>query len=217
MKKHERDSIIKHYTALYHKYGYSPTSIGWPKGRQNLRFQVLSEIGNLNNSKILDVGCGFGHFVSFLRSNKIKTKYVGVDINPLFVEIAKEKNPNFTFQVRDIEKRRFGQHFDWVFAIGTTNKAGSYKYIANLLKEMFRISKKGIAMDFMSTYVDFRRPGSFHASPECVFKIAKKLSKRVVLRHDYLPFEFCVYIYKNNKLNDNQTFVDFPISSSKTA
>ena len=65
-------------------------------------------------------------------------------------------------------------------------------------------------MDFMSTYVDFRRKGSFHASPERVFKIAKKLSKRVVIRHDYLPFEFSVYIYKSNKLNKNQTFVDFP-------
>ena len=74
---------------------------------------------------------------------------------------------------------------------------------------MFKISNKGIAMDFMSTYVDFKRKGSFHASPEKIFKIAKTISKRVVIRHDYLPFEFCVYIYKNNKLNSNQSFSDY--------
>ena len=108
--------------------------------------------------------------------------------------------------MRDIEKNKITKKFDWVFAIGTTNKAGSYDYIENTLIEMLKISKQGIAMDFMSTYVDFKRKGSFHVSPERIFKIAKKLSKRVVIRHDYLPFEFCVYIYKDNKLTKKHTF-----------
>lgn len=211
MKKYVHDTILEHYTELYYQHGVHPASIGWPKGRQSIRFQVMSEIGNLNNNKILDLGCGFGDLRSFLKSKKIRTKYTGVDINPIFIKIAKQRNPMTTFQVRDIERKKFREKFDWVFAIGTTNMAGSHEYIANLLKEMLKIAKKGIVMDFMSTYVDFRRPGSFHASPEKVFQIAKKLSKRVVIRHDYLPFEFCVYIYKDNKLNKNQTFVDFPI------
>lgn len=211
MKKYVHNAILEHYTELYYQYGVHPASIGWPKGRQDIRFQVMSEIGNLNNSKILDVGCGFGDFLSFLKSRKIRTKYVGVDINPIFIKIAKQRHPRTSFQVRDIEKNRFKEKFDWVVAIGTTNMAGSHEYITNLLKEMLRISRRGIAMDFMSTYVDFKRPKSFHASPEKVFQIAKKLSKRVVIRHDYLPFEFCVYIYKHNKLSKNHTFVDFPI------
>ena len=211
MKKFVHDVILEHYTELYHQYGVHPASIGWPKGRQKIRFQVMSEIGNLSNSKILDVGCGFGDLLAFLKSRKIRTKYVGVDINPIFIKIAKQRHPRTTFQIRDIEKTKFRDKFDWAFAIGTTNMAGSHEYIASLLKEMLRISRKGIAMDFMSTYVDFKRPESFHASPEKVFQIAKKLSKRVVIRHDYLPFEFCVYIYKDSKLNKNHTFVDFPI------
>ena len=211
MKRHVHDAILDHYTQLYYKFGYHPASVGWPKGRQEIRFQIMSEIGNLNNCKILDVGCGFGDMVTFLKTKKIRAKYLGVDINPLFIKIAKEKGPEVDFQIRDVEEKRFREKFDWVFAIGTTNMAGSYKYISNLLKEMLRISKRGIAMDFMSTYVDFQRPESFHASPEKVFGIAKKLSKRVVIRHDYLPFEFCVYIYKNNELKKDHTFVDFPV------
>ena len=210
MKKKIHDSIFNHYSELYEKFGIKPASLGWPKGRQNLRFQIMSEIGNLRNSKILDVGCGFGDLFSFLKLKKFNVNYTGIDINNKFIEIAKSKHPKSRFYIRDIEKTKFKEKFDWVFAIGTTNRDGSHNYIENLLKEMFRISRKGIAMDFMSTYVDFRRKGSFHASPERVFKIAKKLSKRVVIRHDYLPFEFSVYIYKSNKLNKNQTFVDFP-------
>ena len=29
-----------------------------------------------------------------------------------------------------------------------------------------------------------------------IFKICKSLTKRVVLHHDYMPFEFCIYLYK---------------------
>ena len=168
----------------------------------------MAEIGKMQNSKILDVGCGFGDLSSFLKS-QYQIKYLGVDINPKFIEIAKQRNPKTRFEVRDIEKKKIKEKFDWVFAVGTTNKAGSYEYIENLLIQMLKVAKKGVAMDFMSSYVDFKASGSFHTSPEKIFKIAKNLSKRVVLRHDYLPFEFCVYIYKNNKFTKNQTFTDF--------
>ena len=209
MNKKTANSIIKHYSTLYENFGYNPASIGWPKGKQNIRFHAISQIGNLNNSKILDVGCGFGDLATFLKFRKIKMKYTGVDINEKFIKIAETVNPDCVFEVRDIEKRKFKQKFDWIFAIGTTNQSGSYQYIENLLNEMFRISKKGISMDFLSSYVDFKRHGNFHASPERIFKIAKKLSKRVVIRHDYLPFEFCVYIYKNNKIKKDLSFMDF--------
>ena len=209
MKKKIHDAIYKHYTELFENHGEKPASLGWPKGRQDLRFKIISEIGDVKNSKILDVGCGFGDFLTFLNTKKRKIEYTGIDINPIFIKIAKSIHPNSSFQKRDIEIAKFNKKFDWSFAIGTTNMKGNYKYVENLMIEMLRISKKGIAMDFMSSYVDFKQKGSSHFAPERIFKIAKKLSKRVVIRHDYLPFEFCVYIYKNNKLTENQTFKDF--------
>ena len=208
MKKEIHDAIYKHYTELFEIHGKKPASLGWPKGRQNLRFKVMSEIGNIKNSKILDVGCGFGDFLTFLNSKKKKVEYTGIDINPIFIKIAKSIHSEGYFQKRDIEITKFNKKFDWSFAIGTTNMKGNYEYVENLMSEMLRISKKGIAMDFMSSYVDFKRRGSSHFEPEKIFKIAKKLSKRVVIRHDYLPFEFCVYIYKNCNLTKDQIFLE---------
>ena len=74
---------------------------------------------------------------------------------------------------------------------------------------MLDISKKGVAMDFLSTYVDYKTKGTFHTSPEHIFKIAKKLSKRVAIRHDYLPFEFCVYLYKQDQIDKDLSFKYF--------
>ena len=209
LKTHQ--SILKHYTKLYKKFGQTPASIGWTKGKQDIRFNAVIEIGKLKNSSILDVGCGFGDLLLFLNKKKLQVKYTGIDINQKFISICKKKYPKSIFQVRDIETRPFKKKFDWVFAIGTTNHSGSYKYIERLLAEMFKCSKKGIVMDFLSTYVDFTKPGNFHASPEKIFKIAKKLSKRVIIRHDYLPFEFCVFIYKNDEIIKKLAFRDHKI------
>ncbi|MCV0393512.1 MAG: class I SAM-dependent methyltransferase [Nitrosopumilus sp.] len=177
------------------------------KGKQDIRFNAVSKIGVLKNSSVIDIGCGYGDFLAFLNKKRFNVKYTGIDINERFIDIAKSKHPNSYFDVRDIEKKPLKKKFDWAFAIGTTNQNGSYSYIEKLMKEMLKISKKGIAIDFLSTYVDFKKPSNFHASPEKVFKIAKKFSKRVVLKHDYLPFEFCIFIYKNDKISKNISFL----------
>jgi SAM-dependent methyltransferase len=199
-------SILNHYTDLYKKFGDHPGSLGWPKGKQKIRFQTMFEIGNLKNCSVLDVGCGFGDFATYLQKKKKNIEYLGIDINPIFVKKAKEKNPNVSFKIRDIEKQKIKKKFDWVFAIGVTNKCGSYQYIENMLQEMFKLSKKGVGMDFLSSYVDFKGKGDYHASPEKIFKIAKKISKRVVIRHDYLPYQFCVYIFKEQEIDKNGIF-----------
>ena len=177
MKRKTHDVILKHHNELFSKFGVKPGTMGWPKGRIDLRFNTMTKIGNLNNSKILDVGCGFGYFLKYLKKNKRNFEYTGVDINSSFIDITKKKYSNQRFQVRDIEKEKFKEKFDWVFAIGLASKADSYSYLENLLKEMVRISNKGVAMDFITDYVDFKTKGTFYSSPEKIFKIAKKFQE----------------------------------------
>jgi 2-polyprenyl-3-methyl-5-hydroxy-6-metoxy-1,4-benzoquinol methylase len=209
MDEKTKKNINKHYNDLYKKYGLSYKSLGWIKGKQKIRFQSAIEIGQMNNSQVLDVGCGFGDLVNFLKiKNKRIKSYTGIDINPDFIEIAKKKHPKNKFKIQDIEEKSFRTQFDWIFAIGLTNQSGSYQHIEKLMKAMLKNSRKGIVMDFLSTNVDYIKKGNFHADPNKIFKIANRLSKRVVLRHDYLPFEFCVYIYKNDQFNKKLAFKD---------
>ncbi len=211
MKNKNRNEVITHYNELFEKFGIDPASLGEPKGRTKLRFDVMTKIGNLNNCKILDVGCGFGYLVTYLKKYKKNIKYTGVEINSDFIKIAKKMHPNHRFQERDIEKKKFKEKFDWVFGIGLASKVDSYSYLESILKEMINISNKGVVMNFITDYVDFKNKGTFYTSPEKIFKIAKKFSKRVVLRHDYLPFEFCIYIYKEDEIDKkDSSFKKFP-------
>lgn len=208
MNKKTHDIIIKHHTELYQKFGGDKATLGDPRGHYNIKFKVMSEIGELNNSKILDVGCGWGDFLTYLNNEKVNIKYTGVDINPEFIKTCKSNHKNANFFEMDIEKEKFNDKFDYVFGVGITSLMESYDSVKKLMTEMFKISEKGIALNFMSTYVDFQKKESSHFSPEKIFSMSKKLSRRVVIRHDYLPFEFCVYIYKNNSLTEKLTYSD---------
>jgi len=206
MQKEVKNTILKHHESLFNKYGTSPKSLGILKG-QSVRFHVISQVGKLNNTSILDVGCGFGDFCGFLKYKKIRTKYHGVDINRNFIHIARARYPNGTFEVRDIEEKPFSKKFDWVIGIGITTLSNS-NHIKGLMKEMFRMCTEGVAIDFLSNYVDYKEKELFYMSPEEMFRSAKTLTRRVVLRHDYKPYEFCLYMYKNDKKNKKNYFLE---------
>jgi len=211
MKSHISRKILRYYSKLFEQYGYDPKSIGWGLrgGKLSLRFETLLQIGQISGCSILDVGCGFGDLYGFLKFKKIKTKYFGVEINPKLVEVGKKIYPKAKLEVRDIEKKPFNKKFDWVLASGITSHASTYPHIEGVLRAMFRSCKQGVAMNFVSDLVDYRTKGLFYSSPEKIFTIAKSLSNRIVLRHDYMSYEFTIYIYKNNKKTSNLVFKDY--------
>lgn len=210
MKEEDKKAIINRYNERLKIYGYDQRALGWFKGRQPLRFKVLSEIGDLNKCSILDVGCGFGDLYGFLIKSNLNIEYTGVDINPDLTKIAKEIYPDAHFEVKDIEQENINDNFDWVFASGLFEfKVHDDEYVQKMLKRMFEISNKGIAADFLSNYVDFKNEDAYYASPEEIFSFCKILSKRVTIRHDYMPFEFCVYVYKDDRVNERNVFAEF--------
>jgi hypothetical protein len=57
--------------------------------------------------------------------------------------------------------------------------------------------------------VDFKNEDAYYASPEQIFSFCKTISRRVVLRTDYMPFEFCVYVYKEDRISKRNVFEEF--------
>jgi hypothetical protein len=60
---------------------------------------------------------------------------------------------------------------------------------------MMAMSSKGVAVNFLSSYVDYELDRNFHFAPEKAFSLAKKLTRFVTLRHDYPLYEFTLYLY----------------------
>jgi len=53
-----------------------------------------------------------------------------------------------------------------------------------------------MAVNMLSTYVDYRDKTLSYVKPEMAFGLAKTMTPRVVLRYDYMPYEFTLYLYK---------------------
>jgi SAM-dependent methyltransferase len=196
------ENYNKRYNKRLEEFGYDPRTLGWGGGkeRQHLRFKVLAEIGIQSHDSVLDVGCGFGDLFEYLKENGWDGKYLGTDINTNLLDIAKEKHTGITVEKIDILAEDRKLNFDWVISSGIFNakliSEDNSVYIQKMVKRMFAIANCGIACDFLSTYVDFQHPEAFHTDPKWVIDFTKLLAAKIVLRMDYLPYEFCVYLKK---------------------
>jgi 2-polyprenyl-3-methyl-5-hydroxy-6-metoxy-1,4-benzoquinol methylase len=210
MELEEKEKTIRRYEERLQKYGASVKALGWRDiEQQYVRFAVLAEVGNLNNCSVLDIGCGFGDFYDFLETKGINTQYTGYDISTKFIKIAQKRHPALSFAVKDILEEKTSKKFDYVVSSGVVNArlSDNEGVLQRLIAECFKLCKIGAAVNMMSKYVDYEDKSLFYYSPERVFTFCKTLTKRVTLRHDYMPFEFTVYLYKDQRINDSHVFV----------
>ncbi|MBS3912919.1 MAG: class I SAM-dependent methyltransferase [Bacteroidetes bacterium] len=199
MKESDKAWINQRYSQRLNEEGstYEALRTG-PWERRELRFSIIREIGIQPGDSVLDVGCGYGDFYDYLNRQGIQTNYTGFDINPDFVSIAKERYPEASFELKDINNETYDK-YDWIISSSCFNLAlksqDNYEFIDEILKSAYSHCNKGVAIDLFTDYVDFKAENMFYYSPEKIFGMAKKISKRVCLRHDHPMFEFCVYIY----------------------
>jgi SAM-dependent methyltransferase len=199
MDEDEKNIINKRYNKRLLRYGDDiRTLASGTENHRDLRYQILSEVGLRSGCSVLDVGCGFGDFYKYLYEHGIAATYVGYDINKKFIEIARKKYPKAEFELKDIQIDEFPK-FDYIVSSSAFNlrmtKKDNYVFAEDIFRKCFAHARHGVAIDFMTKYVDFEVPDAFYYSPEQLFNIAKKFTKRVCLRHDYPLYEFCIYLF----------------------
>jgi SAM-dependent methyltransferase len=199
------------YQERWTKYGHSAQALGWTKGKQPIRFDVLLSNLALENKSFLDVGCGFGDLNIALQKRCTAYQYYGIDIMPDFVKEATAYygNKNVHFEIGNFISKEFSDTFDYVIASGIfnfkLNDGDNYEYIRSTLVKMFSLSKEAVSVDFLSDRVNFQHKHSFHSNPEKILSIAFEISKNVQLRHDYMPFEFSLKLFKDDSYAEQDT------------
>ena len=199
----DQDNYIKRYNKRLKKFGYDPRSLGWGGGkeRQYLRFEKTLDFSKFTSNSItsiLDVGCGFGDLGHWLSINFPNIKYTGIDINSNLIKLGKEK---FKLDLSQNSVLNYKSNsFDLVVSNGIfnakLNSVDQLQHLDTYLKCLFSISRFGIVSDFMSKYVDFQHPDSYHTIEQDVIDIFKKFTKRYIIRNDYLDYEFMLYLFK---------------------
>ena len=176
--------------------------VGWGSAdSQEKRFSVLTEIGDLDNDTILDVGCGLGAYFDYIHNAYPNLLYTGVDINPNMIQEAQQKHSDIEFIHTDITSDSHAlndRKFDYVFLSGALNLSTDKHHdtIENIMKEMFALANKGVAANFLSLFSDYLTPGEYYCNPENILQTAFSITKKITLRHDYMPHDFTIYLYK---------------------
>lgn len=103
---------------------------------------------NLDNFRILDIGCAEGGFYDIFTSLAENVLYTGVDVSEKMITIAKQLYPDAEFYSVDPELRnlRFEDNsFDLVFSSGVFHLNSSWR---EMLKAGYRKSKRYMLIDF---------------------------------------------------------------------
>ena len=198
MKKEETSFVIERYNKRLEQFGYSPKTLGWPKGRQNLRFYILLNHWDINGKDILDFGCGFGDMYGYLKEKNYKANYFGIDINKNLISEGRKKYPEAALEPIDVFSEGFYGNYDYIYSSGTHNTkiSDNWKFVEKTFELFNGHAKLGFALNFLSDKVDFKEEGAFYYNPSRMLDIAYKYSNRIVLRNDYMPFEFTVFVDK---------------------
>lgn len=194
-------TIEKYYTEKINKHGPTPNGVDWNgQESQYLRFKILSDVIEEQNSSILDYGCGYGAFYSYLKENNIKVNFTGFDISTDMLKQA-SKIHNDGVWISELDNTKY----DYIIASGIFNvflnnsKEEWEQHIINTINIFNNKSTKGFAFNMLTTYsdADKARDYLYYAEPEKMFQFCKNnISKKVLLNHSYPLYEFTIVVKK---------------------
>lgn len=213
-----KEEITEYFEGLLEKHGDHYLSLDWKsKESQLVRFSVLLDIISFAEKKegfsILDVGCGIGHFYEFLQGagllDTLRIDYSGIDISRKMIDFSKKKFPKIDFQVVDLISDKFDRKFDYaacsgIFNVRMADTASHKDTVKKMLSRMYHLSDHGVSANFLSQSSIYLIPEGettetskyVFFSEEEVISWVKAISGKYIVRHDYHPGDFTVYMLK---------------------
>jgi len=168
---------------------------------QRMRFAAFAtqELGSaLEGTSILDVGCGVGDLWGYLEELGVHCDYLGVDVSSAMVERARAKFPKARFEVADILGWGREQSFDYVVAFGIHNVrvAGAEPMLEATTRRQFALCRRAAHVSLLTDRFGGFGPHALAWRAEEVLGMALLVTPNVTLRHDYLPNDFSVTLYR---------------------
>lgn len=193
-------NVVKRYQQRIAEHGTTFASLNsGSEAKQNIRHEVHASALRGAKPSILEIGCGIGDFYKYLARHQRACSYFGYDIVPEYINHCRGLYPEASFEQRNIFQAGIDGIYDTVVMSQVLNnryqRSDNIQVMKCALELGFEHTRVSVSVDMISSYVDFQNPELFYYSPEDIFRLAKSISPRVLLRHDYRAFEFCIQLF----------------------
>lgn len=193
------------YRQKFKEFGVSPQALQWKsKGAAHQRFrQFWAEI-DFDNKNVLDVGCGFGELGNFLTKRYENVKYKGVDIMPEFIENGKKIYPQLELETSDYFGQPSPEMYDTIICSGALNsnfgtEEENLEFRKNAIKVMFEHTTNVVAFNMLGGHPATQNKEDsniWYSDSLEILEYCMSLTRRVILRHQYHPTDFTIFMYK---------------------
>ena len=193
------------YDLASSNHGICSAAVKWDNPQtQYLRFAELVKYLDLYDQKksVLDVECGNAELYKYLNHQGFRGDYTGYDINSSLLQQARHGFPGINVFQHDINQQVVLSEFDYVLSSGVFNLdfGQSLKFIHDFITNMFSHSRHVLVFNAISTHVNYRDQQMYYIDPSQIFRFClENLSKRIVLSHGLLPFNYTIAIYKESR------------------
>lgn len=207
MQDRDRNELVERYGKRWEQYGYDSRTLGWNKDCQWVRFEAALEgLREGDFASVLDVGCGFGDLLGYLRFKGWRGRYTGLDLMDELIGEARKRysaDSAAEFICCDIAAFDHRGKSDMAIALGVFNHRlhqDNLDFAGETIEKMWRATTKVVVCDFLSIRSDVERRDRdlYYADPARLFQVASGYSRRVVIHHGYMPFEFQVKIWHDD-------------------
>jgi SAM-dependent methyltransferase len=201
-------TLQAHYEKRLAEHGANAKGMDWPNQEDlNKRFEVLMSIAPAPGMySLLDLGCGIGLLIDYLKEQQRfeGIAYLGSDISPRMIDVARDMHPAYSFEVRDtlVTPYEEGQ-FDYIIMNGVLtekqemSQAQMVDFAKQIILKTFTSCSKGISFNVMSSHVDWKRDDLFHWElDEVVAFLVKNCSRKIKIMMDYGLYEYTVHLKK---------------------
>ncbi len=173
------------------KHGNSAKGVHWnSQETQYKRFAVLTGfLSDLQNSSIVDAGCGCGHYLNYLHQYEtLPDHYLGLDCEVGMIELAQQEHPIFDFALTNIleDSLPVADYYICSGAMNILSVAEMYKFI----KRCFEHSQKGFAFNFLSAM------SYNNATVDDVIGYCQSLTPSIQTKGGYLVNDFSIFMKK---------------------
>jgi SAM-dependent methyltransferase len=196
--------VATYYASKLELHGSTPQGVDWNgQASHELRHQqFLRLLEGAPDASVLDLGCGYGDFLRFLRERGHRGTFIGYDVAPSMIETAR------SLHGEGVDRQwRIGAHptdvADYAIASGIFNVKGDVPdeswtpYVLQTVDALARAGRLGFAFNLLSLSSDpeRRRPNLYYADAAGMLShCLARYGRSAAVLQDYGLYEFTVVV-----------------------